>query len=136
MPADRSSNSKIPPAKSTLNASRLRIAVTSQAHTVSGMRHSVMPGARRSTVVAIKFSEPSGDAAEKIRMPASQSVWPMPSPGPVISPMPLSGGYAVQPLMGAPPGTAKAASTQKNAISVSQNDSILRRGNAISGAPI
>ena len=55
VPAERSSSSRIPPANNTLNASRLRIAVTNHAHTVSGMRISVIPGARMSIVVAMNI---------------------------------------------------------------------------------
>ncbi len=57
-------------------ASRLRIAVTNHAQTVSGMRISVIPGARMSIVVEMKLSEPSSDATQKIRMLTIQIVWP------------------------------------------------------------
>ena len=60
--------------------------MTSQAHTVSGMRPSVIPLARRSTVVVMKFSAPNSDAMQKIARPITHSVWPAPSPGPVICP--------------------------------------------------
>ena len=91
VPAERSSKSNIPPASNTPNASKPRIAVTNQPHTVSGMRMRLMPGARRSIVVAMKFSAPSSDARQKSEMLTIHSVWPQPSPGPVISPRPLSG---------------------------------------------
>ena len=110
--------------------------MTNQAQTVSGMRISVMPGARMSIVVEMKFTELSSDAKQKIKMLTIHIVWPIPSPGPVTSPRPLSGGYAVQPLIGAPPGTTNAAIMQRNATTVSQNESIFSRGKAISGAPI
>ena len=79
------------------------MAVTSQVQQVSGMRISRMPLQRRSTVVAMKLIAPIRDAPQKIAMLVIQSVWPIPSPGPVIRPAPLSGGYAVQPDSGAPP---------------------------------
>ena len=76
VPAERSSRSKIPPASSTPNASKPRIAVTNQPHTVSGMRIRLMPGARMSIVVAMKFSAPSSDARQKSEMLMIHIVWP------------------------------------------------------------
>ena len=46
----------------------------SQAHTVSGMRISVMPLARRSIVVVMKLIAPSKDAAQKIARPTIHKV--------------------------------------------------------------
>ena len=65
-----------------------------------------------------------------------QSVWPMPSPGPVMRPAPLSGGYAVQPDSGAPPCTKKAETITTRATNVVQKESMLSTGNAMSSAPI
>ena len=73
------------------------------------MRIRVMPGARKSIIVAMKFSAPISDAPQKSAMLTIHIVWPQPSPGPVTWPSPLSGGYAVQPLIGEPPGTKNAA---------------------------
>src|SRR3990172_101635 len=92
VPAVRSSSSRTQAASSTPNDSRLRMAVISQAHTVSGMRDKVMPLARRSRVVVMKFSAPSSAAMQKIPTPTTHSVCPAPCPGPAISPSALNGG--------------------------------------------
>ena len=64
---------------------------------------SVMPLARRSSVVVMKFSAPSSEAMQKIPMLMIHRSGPAPWPGPAIWPSALSGGYAVQPASGAPP---------------------------------
>ena len=92
VPALRSSSNKIPAASSTPNASKPRIAVINHAHTVSGIRIKVMPGARKSIVVAMKFSAPSSDARQNSAMLTIHNVSPIPSPGPGISPSALNGG--------------------------------------------
>ena len=86
VPAERSSSNSTPPASNTPNASRIEIAVTNHAHTVSGMRISVIPGARKSIVVAMKFTAPRSDATQKIKMLTIHSVCPIPSPGPGLRP--------------------------------------------------
>ena len=55
-PTLRSSSSRIPADRSTPNASSPRMAVMNQAQQVSGMRISVMPLARMSSVVVMKFN--------------------------------------------------------------------------------
>ena len=52
-------------------------------HTVSGIRIRVMPLARRSSVVVMKFKAPINEAAQKMAMLVIQRSAPNPSPGPV-----------------------------------------------------
>ena len=112
------------------------MAVTSQVQQVSGIRISLMPLQRRSTMVAMKLMAPISDAPQKMAMLTIQRVWPKPSPGPVTGPAPLSGGYAVQPERGAPPCTKKAATITTSARKVVQKDIMFSTGNAMSSAPI
>ena len=104
-------------------------------HTVSGMRISDMPLARRSRVVVIKFSAPISEAMQKMAMLVIHKSAPSPSPGPADCTA-LSGGYPVHPCSGAPPVTKKAAMITTKATNVVQNESMFSTGNAMSGAPI
>ena len=99
------------------------------------MRIMVMPLARRSSVVVMKFSAPISDATQKIAMLVIQRSAPSPSPGPADG-MALNGGYPVQPCSGAPPDTKNAAMIVTKATNVVQNESMFKTGNAMSGAPI
>src|SRR6202044_4255027 len=110
-----------------------KIAVTNHDHTVGGMRINVMPLARRSCVVVIKFSAPINDAMQKIAMLVIHKSAPSCSPGPADG-RALRGAYPVQPCSGAPPVTKKAARMVTNATNVVQNETMFRTGNAISGA--
>jgi hypothetical protein len=92
VPTVRSSSRSTPAASSTAKPSSPRIAVTSQVQQVSGMRIRLMPLQRRSTVVAMKLMAPISEAPQKIAMLRIHRFWPMPSPGPVSGPAPLSGG--------------------------------------------
>src|SRR5216683_1647827 len=96
VPRFRSISSRIPAESSTPNASNPRIAVINQAHTVSGMRIMVMPLARISSVVVIKFSAPINAPRQKIAMLVIHRSAPNPSPGPADGSA-LSGAYPVQP---------------------------------------
>ena len=84
----------------------------------------------------MKLMAPIREAPQKMAMLAIQRVWPAPSPGPVMRPAPLSGGYAVQPESGAPPCTKKADTITTRATNVVQNDSMFSTGKAMSSAPI
>ena len=53
-------------------------------HTVSGMRIMVMPLARRSRTVVMKFSAPISDATQKIAMLVIHKSAPSCSPGPAL----------------------------------------------------
>ncbi len=102
--------------------------MTNQFQQVIGICISAMPGARRSITVAMILMELSSEPTQKIAMLNSHSVCPRPSPGPVIAPMALSGGYAVQPDSGPPPGpTNEAIRTTKDA-AIIQNELALSRG--------
>src|SRR5208282_1335064 len=136
VPPSRSSSIRMPAESSTPNASKLRIAVMNQAHTVSGSRIMLSPGARRSITVVIKLIAPISDAAQKNAIEMIHIVWPSPSPGPAIEPSVESGEYAVQPLIGAPPSTKNAAIRQQNEMNVVQNDIMFSVGKAMSAAPI
>src|SRR5580692_6487186 len=136
VPASRSSKSRMHAARSTPNASSPRIAVTNQVQQVSGSRPSVMPLVRRSISVVMKLSAPISDAPQKIANPIIHSVSPPPCPGPTISPSALSGGYEVQPPIGAPPETKNAQIMTMSETNVVQNESMFRTGNAMSAAPI
>ncbi len=122
--------------RSTANASSDMHEVMNHAHVHNGMRISVMPFARRSSVVAMKFSEPSSDAIQKIAIEIPQRLAPHAIPGPASLPIALSGAYSVQPAMGGPSGITKASISTTHAANVVQNDIILNRGNAMSSAPI
>ena len=55
---------------------------------------------------------------------------------PVRSDRALSGAYEVQPAAALPPSTKNPASISNPAGTAVQNDAMLMRGNAMSGAPI
>src|ERR1700690_2196507 len=110
--------------------------VMNHAQVDSGMRMRVMPFARKSKVVAMKFSDPSSCPIQKIAMEITQKFCPQPRPGPASFPIALSGAYAVQPEIGGPSGITNAVTKTTNATKVVQNDIILKRGKAISSAPI
>src|ERR1017187_5248034 len=122
VPTVRSRISSSPAASSTANPSSARTAVTSHAQQVSGIRISRMPWQRRSTVVAMKLMAPISEAPQKIAMLEIHKVWPRPSPGPVMRPAALSGGYAVQPDSGAPPCTKNADTMTTRARNVGQHE--------------
>ena len=77
MPRMRSKSSMISAAERTGSASSSRIAVMKSAHTVSGSRKKVMPGARRLMIVVMKLTAVSSDESPRIRSEMSQSVWPL-----------------------------------------------------------
>ena len=66
--------------------------VMSQAQTVTGMRASVIPAVRKSSVVVMKFTDPRSCAIQKMAIESPHNVWPRPSPGPASLPTALSGG--------------------------------------------
>src|SRR3954453_23393534 len=99
------------------------------AHTSSGMRQKVMPGARMVMIVTRKFSAVAIDEAPANCTAMLKKVWPS---GISVD----SGAYDVQPVEKAPPGAKKLASMMIPAIGSIQYDRALSRGNAMSGAPI
>src|SRR5579864_9292660 len=136
VPATRSRISSRQAGNKTAKASRLMHEVMNHAQVEMGILERVMPLVRRSSVVAMKFNEPSKEAMQKTKIDRPQSVWPRPSPGPASAPTALSGAYAVHPEIGGPSGTKKAVTRMQNARKVVQNDIMLKRGNAMSSAPI
>jgi hypothetical protein len=64
-----------------------------------------------------------------------QIVWPSDCPGPA-SGTALSGAYAVQPEIGAPPSTKKARIIVAHDSRYTQYENMFRIGNAMSRAPI
>src|SRR5215208_6032452 len=99
------------------------------AHTSSGIRQNDMPGARIVTIVTRKFSAVAIDDAPANWTPIVKNIWPI---GTSVE----SGAYAVHPVENEPPGARNDAVIIVPPIGSSQNDSALRRGNAMSGAPI
>ena len=70
------------------------------AHTSSGMRQKVMPGARIVMIVTRKFSAVAIDDAPANCTPSEKNIWPI---GVLVE----SGAYAVQPAANEPPGAKK-----------------------------
>jgi hypothetical protein len=77
--------------------------VVKLAHTSSGMRQNVMPGARMVMIVTRKFSAVATDDAPANCTAIEKKVWPS---GVSVD----SGAYAVQPVANEPPGAKKLAS--------------------------
>ncbi len=101
--------------------------VVAFAQTSSGIRQTVMPGARMVTIVTMKFSAVAMVDAPANWIAISNMVVP-------VVPCSASVGYAVQPDEKAPNSGANASSAM--ATTSSQNESAFRRGNAMSLAPI
>src|SRR5438309_8829753 len=83
------------------------------AHTRSGMRKKLIPGARMVMIDTRKFSAVMIEEAPANCTPIEKNVWP-------IGESSESGAYAVQPLAKAPPGTTKLESIMKPATGNSQ----------------
>src|SRR5215468_856599 len=135
VPRLRSIKRRMPAESKTPNASNPRIAMMNHAQHVSDMRINIMPLARMSSVVVMKFSAPISAPMQKIAMLIIHRSAPKPSPGPADGNA-LNGAYPVQPCSGAPPVTKNAATNTTNPRNVVQNDSMFSTGNAMSGAPI
>src|SRR6267143_3302834 len=109
--------------------------VMNHAQVQMGMRIRVIPFARKSSVVEMKFSEPSNCPIQNSEIDIAQRFWPHPRPGPASLPTALSGAYVVQPEIGGPSGMKNAMNKTRKATKVTQNDIMLNRGNAMSSAP-
>ena len=136
VPAVRSRSKSMQAGRSTAKASKAIQEVMNHAQVQIGMRIRVMPLARRSSVVAMKLRAPSRDPMQKMAIEIPQRFIPQPIPGPASLPTALKGAYEVQPEIGGPSGMMKARSSTRKATSVVQNDIILKRGKAMSSAPI
>ena len=100
------------------------------AHTSSGIRKKLIPGARIVMIVTRKFSAVAIDDAPANCTPMVKNTWPI---GAVVE----SGAYAVQPRGERAAGREeRRRASSAPAIGSSQNDSAFSRGNAMSGAPI
>src|SRR3954451_16801848 len=99
------------------------------AHTSSGMRQKLMPGARMVVIVTRKFRAVAIEDAPANCTPMVKNICPI---GAEVE----SGVYAVQPVEKEPPGARKDAVIIVPAIGSIQYDSAFRRGKAMSGAPI
>ena len=119
---------------STGSDSSSRKTVTSTDQTKSGIRCSVMPGARMLKMVVMKLMAPRIELAparcsDRITRSKAGPVWPRVD----------SGGYMVQPppkpRPGPPSTNSEEQRTQKEATS-SQKLMLFMRGKAMSGAPI
>src|SRR4051794_22873839 len=98
--------------------------VVKLAHTSSGMRQKVMPGARIVMIVTRKFRAVAIDEAPANCTASEKKVWPS---GVSVD----SGAYAVQPVAKEPPGAKNDASIMIPASGSSQYDSAFSRGNAM-----
>src|SRR6185312_5899851 len=92
------------------------------AHTSSGIRNSVIPGARIVMIVTRKLTAVAIDDAPAIWIPISNSVSPI---GPVVE----NGGYPVQPASN--DSTKNDDRKMISASGSSQNDNAFNRGNAM-----
>src|SRR3712207_3514570 len=99
------------------------------AHTSSGIRQKLMPGARIVMMVTRKLSAVAIDDAPANCTPTVKNSCPS---GTSVD----SGAYAVQPVENDPPGAKKEATIIRPATGSIQNDRAFRRGKAMSGAPI
>ena len=99
------------------------------AHTSSGMRQNVMPGARIVMIVTRKLSAVMIELAPAHCTPMLKNTVPERLVRARAARSPSS------PARTAPPGARKPATSMIPAIGSSQNDSAFRRGNAMSGAP-
>ena len=100
----------------------------SQVHTNSGMRSSVIPGARMFMMVTTTLMAPRIEEAP-IMCTAKISIG---KEAPFCS---TSGGYMVQPPAGAPPGTNSEDKSSVKANGRIQKLKLFSRGSAMSGAP-
>ena len=94
-----------------------------------------MPLVRRSSVVAMKFSDPSSEAMQKTKIEIPRGL-PESLAGTGILADGAQRSISVQPAIGGPSGTKNAAIKMQNAMNVVQNDIMLKRGKAMSSAPI
>src|ERR1700690_2543217 len=119
----------------TANAVKPMTEVMNQDHALSGRRQRLIPRVRISSVVVMKFSEPSNWPMQKIAMEVAHKTTPVPSPGPAAEPTALSGAYCVQPPRVGPSLTKNEETRTKKPTNVTQNDIMLKWGRGMSSAP-
>jgi hypothetical protein len=91
VPATRSRRRRTHAGRRTENAMRPITEVMNHAQVQNGIRASDMPFVRRSSVVAMKLSDPSSCAMQKVPIEMTQRVCPQPCPGPASLPTALNG---------------------------------------------
>src|ERR1700722_4665848 len=104
----------------TANAVSPITEVMNNAQGLSGSRISDMPLQRISSVVVMKFSDPSNCPMQKIPIEVAQSTTPMPWPGPPTEPIALNGAYCVQPPSVGPSPTKNDATKNRKPTNVTQ----------------
>src|SRR6202040_1115447 len=109
--------------------------VMNHAHALSGSRLRLIPLTRRSSVVVMKFNEPSNWPIQNSASEVIHRTTPKPWPGPDDEPIAFSGAYCVQPPRVGPSPRKKEETRTMNAVNVTQNDIMLNRGNGMSSAP-
>ena len=129
VPKNRSVNNIVTPPASTGIASNNKYAVMSQVQTNIGIFRSGMPGARRFMIVTMMLIAARIDETPRRWTAKTMNG----NASPVCS---TSGGYMVQPAAGPPPGRNSVRTSNVVANGNSQNDQLLSRGSAMSGAPI
>src|SRR5215831_13475459 len=120
---------------STANAVSPMMEVMNHPHVLMGRRQRLRPLVRISKVVVMKLSEPSNWPTQKIAIEVAHSTTPVPSPGPPTAPTALRGAYCVQPPSVGTSLTQNDEIKTMNAVRVTQNDIMLKRGKGISSAP-
>src|SRR5882724_4562272 len=118
--------SKMQAGMSTAKAARPMQEVMNHAQALSGSRHRLMPRVRISSVVVMKFNEPSNWPTQKMPIESAHRTTPDPSPGPPTSPIALSGAYWVQPPRVGPVPTKNEDTRTRNATKVTQKDIMLK----------
>src|SRR5882757_8617504 len=109
--------------------------VMNHAQALSGSLIKLMPLTLRSSVVVMKFSDPSNCPMQNRAIEVIHRTTPKPWPGPDAEPIAFSGAYCVQPPRVGPSPRKNEATRTRNAVNVTQNDIMLNRGNGISSAP-
>src|ERR1700730_17828297 len=117
------------------NAVKPMMEVMNQPHVLSGIRHRLLPLVRMSSVVVMKFNEPSNWPTQKIASEVAHRTTPRPCPGPATEPTALNGAYCVHPPSVGPSPTKNEETSTRKATNVTQNDIMLKCGNGMSSAP-
>src|SRR5271154_2846297 len=106
----------------TENAVRPMHEVMNHAHALRGRRIRLMPLTRKSSVVVMKFNEPSNWPTQKSAIEVIHRTTPIPWPGPEIDPTELSGAYCVQPPSVGPSPMKNDDIRTRKATNVTQNE--------------
>src|SRR5258707_12480698 len=103
--------------------------VMNQAHALSGSRMRLIPFTRRSSVVSMKFKEPSNWPIQNSAIEIIHRTTPKPGHGPPEEPLELSGPYWDQPPSVGPSLMNRKDTKTRKAANESQSNIILNRGN-------